>query len=164
MSLPTNIIQQSDFVGYYGLYKGTDGKIEAYITQFVPSLIRYLFGYELGQLVITNRNIAETPANRYYGLINGIQTDDTDYKGLKSLLLGMVWFQYVVNDKYRQTAGGTKIQQAEVSTDASFDMDFVYQKYNESVKSWKELQKYLKCNKEEYPEFKGKDKKYTSWL
>lgn len=167
MPLPANILVEADFIGYYGLYKGTDGKIQAYINQYVPKYLYEIFGAKLSALVVQNRNIEETPENRYYRLINGIKTDDdcgTFYTGLKPLLLGLVWFHYVADDKYRQTAGGTKVQDAEVSKGASFDTSFIYEKYNISIDNWKALHRYLCDNKDVYPEFKGKEKKYISWL
>lgn len=164
MSLPVNIVTPDDFTGYYSLYKGMDNKIQAFIDEVVPKALYDLFGGELSKLVVENRNIDESGDSRYYDLIHGIVDDCTFYRGLKGLLCGLVWFRFVSNDKFRQTATGTKVQKAEVSNDASFVTNFAYEKYNESVNDWKALQRFLKQNKEIYPEFKGIDKKFASWL
>ena len=163
MALPENILTPDDFRGYFEVYKGLNGKIEAYIDRFVPKLMVEFFGKDLAEDIIANRNTTDT-SNRCYDLINGFTGIDYFYNGLVDLLTGFVWFEYVGDEKFRQTAAGTAVQKAEVSREPNFDSGFLYTKYNDSVEQLRAMRCFIREHKSKYMDFKGTDRKYIGWI
>jgi 16S rRNA C1402 N4-methylase RsmH len=77
-------------------------------------------------------------------------------------LLGLIYFQYVKDNKTKQTMNGAVSQQTEVSTPS--DNTFLYQRYNDAVRTYQAIQIYINDNIDIYPTFAGVRKKKTSFI
>lgn len=168
------LIVKSDFVGRFALSQSIMDTIDAYISEFEEKYLIELLGVELFKLfkanVIANAPNKAPSAGVYLTLYSAIleDSDNSFYafygnntirsRGLKAMLLGFVWFEYVIGTKFKHTGTGIVVDANEVSRDADFTEGYMYQRYNESIKDFVAIQRYIAQNNGDYPKFNGVQK------
>ena len=158
------IIVKSDFVGKFDLVKSTTDKIDSYIATYEKDLILDLLGSELGQLFINDLTDKIPVTDKYLTIFNPINTNLNDVevrsKGIKNMLLGLIYFEYERDNRYKVSNIG-QVKNNPDSGSNDFDNYHLFQRYNEAVVTYQNIQFYVSNNLETYPEYKGLSKQIT---
>jgi hypothetical protein len=164
------LINKTDFTGKYALGKTNFDSIDAYIARYEEPLLIDLLGVELFKLFKADVLIVPPvpSAAIYLAIYNPIRIDDIGNcpairvnNGMKSMLIGLIWFEYLRDLKIKMTAAGPAIDEVEVSVLAS--TDFMYQRYNEAVKDWGVIEWFIEQNIDDYPLYNGQKKLLAHW-
>jgi hypothetical protein len=152
------LINKEDFVNTFALSKGVEDSIDAYIVQYEESILVELLGAELFKLFKADL-ASQVPQDAIYlSIYNAISEDDSSCVrrslGMKSLLLGMIWFEYVRIEIVEHTSTGLKLNDSEISR-SSTNPQFVIKRYNESINDVETIQWYIQDNLSDYPTYNG---------
>lgn len=138
------MIATTDFKGKYIVAQNTYSTLQDYIDRYEPKLINDLFGATLAA------DFNNDPTDSKWDDVKAIGF------GLKSLLVGLVYFEYVRDFPYRVTNEGVEHLLGENSR-ATPPAAILRQRYNECVNDWNEMAKYLRAN---FKDYSGKKLKY----
>ncbi len=164
------LLELSDFNTYYRLAQSsnTDPVLQSYIDRFEESYIKRILGVELGQKFIDdiqgNDEDSDEIEPRFQAILDPFIKQRCgngsiyESKGMKAILAGLIYSEYVEDDAIKHAQAGTISNQAEVSNVATpaEAMQFGEEKWNSSVISLHAVQWF--CGSEEpdtYPEFAG---------
>lgn len=161
------IVKTTDFVGKYSIsqnsFNGSD--LQAFIDKYEKVYLRDLLGLVLGDLLyadIAANTFLAPPTARYTVLFNAIAQElngcDVISDGIKEMLLGFIYWEFVRQATVQNTTTGNVIAQNEVSAQADWSSTNIYDNYNEAIKSYRAIQIYINTNSSTYPEFNGKMK------
>lgn len=161
------IVSASDFVGVYSLpvTRLTSTDLDLLIDEMEVRLLRELLGVSLADLFI-----AEYPSlSPRFTAINDVivlEICGVDYfnEGLKKLLIGFIYVEYMRGLEAQKTSFGVQKSDGENSLKSDMYASNPLAIYNKSVKSSHILQTYILDNLSDYPEFKGQEKQYNDWL
>jgi hypothetical protein len=134
-----SFINQTDFVGKFQLAENKFSDISPYINRYEDNILIELMGKDLADDFISD------PTDIKWGLYE-----------IKNLLVGLIYFEYVRDLPYRLTNKGFVYQMDENSSQVIHSLA-LRQRYNESIDLWKETQKKLR---KEFDNFAGKKRKY----
>jgi hypothetical protein len=149
------MITPSDFVGKFEVHKGmyATSKLEAYIERYVEQYLTEMFGVELYQdfMFDLSNGVPDSPrfAFFYYpfklDIPAGImgRRDVIISRGIKDMLLGFVYFEYCKDLMNQQTTAGSVVPQSENSFVNSTLFTLMYARYNESIRTYRSIQKVL---------------------
>lgn len=160
------LIIDEDFIGKWDLAKNNNDNIEEYIEEYEEQYLIELLGKELFDLFEADL-IDKVPQTQIYIDIFAPFTEEINQfsvssKGMKKMLLGLIYFQYVRDNRIKQTMSGAVEQQTEVSVKS--DNTFIYQRYNDGVRTYQAIQMFINDNLDIYPTFNGVCKKMTSMI
>jgi hypothetical protein len=167
------IVTIEDFIGKYELSTGMydTEKLQEYIDKYEPLYLIHLLGADL---------YAEFKADLILG--GGIPTEQRflfvlepfnyDYnfdilisQGMKSLLLGCIYFEYLKDLSNQVTIAGNIKPIGENSINTSTLNTMMYGRYNDGIKTYRTIQYYICVVKpEDYDGFNGNVKEYAYWL
>lgn len=161
-----SFIVNSDFIGKFAIstngYK--TGSLELYIERYETKYLVELFGLELYNLWFADVELV-TP-NAIYLKLKDAFIDQLscgtilDSKGIADMLLGFVYYHYQMDAKVTQSINsGVKIK-SELSEKPLNDYGYIYERWNESIETYKAIQRYICENMDIYPTFKGVEKSY----
>ena len=158
------LIVKNDFVGKYELAKSINDKIDSYIAKYENQYLRDLLGSELFALFEADVTNYLPQSAEFLTIYNPINTNVNDVEvrseGIKDMLLGLIYFDYERDNRYKSTnIGQTKNTPDSASND--FDLHHLYERYNEAVKNYQNIQYYICANISDYPTYKGLNKSYT---
>ncbi len=166
------LITRADFEGRWKLAKSSADEINAYIDEFEPRYLKDLLGQELYDLFaadVTANLVAKVPTDPLYLKIYNALTityslgcGEARSEGMKNMLLGFVFFEYVRGNRVKQSVSGDNKQQTEVA--APSDSTYLHLRYNDSILYYQVIQEYILNNLEEYPTFNGNRKRYNSFI
>jgi hypothetical protein len=160
------LISDEDFIGKWELAKNNDDKIDDYIQEYEEQYLVELLGKELFDLFEADLTTGIPATQIYKDIFDPFSIEINQAivtsKGMKKMLLGLIYFQYVKDNKTKQTMNGAVSQQTEVSTPS--DNTFLYQRYNDAVRTYQAIQIYINDNIDIYPTFAGVRKKKTSFI
>jgi len=157
------LVSKTDFVGNFALSKTISDKIDAFIDEFEEQYLIDLLGAELFKLFKAD---VDAPTKKpetdiYLAIYNEINEDYSGCvmrsKGLKDMILGFIWFEYVRATAYSHTGTGIVAGSNEVSKNVGLDDSYIYRNYNASVAAYGVIQWYI-CNTNDYPLFNGQNK------
>jgi len=131
------MVGTADFTGKWLVATNNFTQLTPYITRYELVTIHELFGKELGDLFVLDEDAAIWDDLKLIGF------------GLKSLLTGIIYVQYVRDLPYRVTNMGVVYQIDENSNQVMTAL-VLRQRYNECVKDWNEMGKYLGSNFDAY--------------
>lgn len=161
------ILSDTDFAGKWDLTKSNNDLIAEYILEYEEKYLTELLGKELYDLFIADLN-AGVPQDPIYVKIFNPFTEKINQitvasDGIKKMLLGLIYFMYVRDNRTKQTMNGAVEQQTEVSVKS--DNTFLYLRYNDAVRTYQAIQKYIYHNKSvTYPAFDGVVKNKVSFI
>lgn len=170
------IISSNDFVNGEYLINNNDNtkqNLKDYITNYERTFIYELLGIELGDLFISDLDaITKKPqTQRFIDIYEPVyfQKYGCIYqsKGIKEMLKGLVYAQFVSSQNFKNTINGNTqgiYQIGETGQTVSAVRNGVVQKYNKSVSSFKSIQFFIHTNSSVYPEFEGVLKEYESTI
>lgn len=162
------LISEADFVGKWELAKSNNDLIDEYVDEYEEKFLTELLGKELFDLFEADLNVNKVPVTDIYLKIfspftEKIRSYVVSSDGMKKMLLGLIFFHYVRDNKTKQTMNGAVDQQTEVAT--ASDNTFIYSRYNNAVKTYQSIQAYIIENKDViYPTFYGIRKNTTSFI
>lgn len=157
-----SIVQASQFVGKYALTKAfNDGQLK--IVQIIDDVeLKYLnelFGVELCENFLAEY----VDEQKYIKLLSPFVFQDgcevRTTRGITEMLLALTYCHYLNEMQGTATSVGKTIPNPEAGKLAN-DLN-VISFYNNAIKDFKVIQRYLDLNKDVYPEFKGVHKTYN---
>lgn len=145
------IISIGDFTGKYELHTGIydQSKLQAYIDKYEPKYLRELFGVTLYNSFVSdldNQNAPKSPNFLFF--YNEFAEDVYLYRmlvseGLKDMLCGFIYFEYVKDSMNTMTPFGNTIQRSELSRMTSTLNSLMYNRYNEAIKTFTAIRDYI---------------------
>lgn len=153
------LIVKTDFTGKYALSQSIQDKITSFISEYEVKYLSELLGAELYKLFAADVSSFVPQTAKYLTLYNPINEDyngNVMYsQGMKKMLLGFIWFEYVSQTKYKHTGTGVVVDSNEISRDADNSELFMYDMYNSSIDTYKTIQWYIMQHSSDYPNFNG---------
>lgn len=152
------LINKSDFTGIYELNISIKDKIDDYIEEYEESILRQLLGSDLFVLFqsdLTN----QVPVDPIYLKLYE-PNEDLCTKGMKKMLLGFIYYEYVRDSPRSQGMNGPIKRVTEVSEPAS--LDYLPRMYNKSVNTYYSIQRIASNDNTNYPDYAGQYIKKTS--
>lgn len=160
-------VSDGDFVGKFSLttngYETTD--LNIYIERYEKKYLVELFGLELYELWFASVELP-LPEPIYTKLKDAFFDqlecgEILESKGIQDMLLGFIYFHWLRDSKVTQTInGGVKVQ-SELSERGGNQNSNLFGRYNESIDTYKAIQRYILENDDIYPTFKGVEKNYA---
>lgn len=150
----------SDFVGKHQVAVNdfTLPKLMAYIDRYEQRYLIELFGQDLYDLWVIDPLVA--PYDLLTNPFTFQSSCGTIYHstGVKDMLLGFIYFDYVTDLNVSQSVGGAVLKANENSNKSTGTESLAWQRHIESVTTFKAIQERIKDNLEDYPTFKGVEK------
>lgn len=160
------LINDTDFVGKWKLTLSNNDDIDSYIEQYEEPYLIDLLGKELFDLFKADLSSGEPQDDIYKAIFNPFSEKINGFvvtsDGMKKMLLGLIYVQYVRDNATKQTMNGAVNQQTEVSTRS--DNTFLYLYQNAGIKTYRNIQNYIYNNITTYPTFYGVVKRYSSFI
>lgn len=145
------IVSIGDFVGKFELHTGIydQSKLQAYIDKYEPIYLRELFGASLYNDFVSDldaNNVPQSPNFLFF--YNPFAEDVYLYRtlvseGLKDMVCGFVYFEYVKDLMNTMTPFGNTISRSELSRQTSTLNTLMYNRYNESIKTFTAIRNYI---------------------
>lgn len=156
------ILSTTDFTGKYQISTGMydTAKLQDYINRYEPRYLKELFGVSLYNdfqsdllnnvprspnfLVVFNPLSEDMGYNFYYfnGIYEGVNQIDSE--GIKEMLKGFIYFEYVKDLSNQITPIGLVKPQNENSTVANTLFSMMYTRYNEAIRSYNSIRDFIK--------------------
>lgn len=160
------LVQKSDFVGKYALALSINDKVDDYIELYEERYLRECLGIELFDAFKNDVEDYLPQTEKYLTLYNKIFFVEFGEffasQGMKEMLLGFIYFEYVRDSSIAQSMVGGVATQAETAQMVGYN--YLYQRYNEAVYSYQTIQLYIQNHKDDYGYFTGVSKKIANWL
>ena len=166
------IVNISDFEsGKYPISFNTYTKADLvkYLDQYELNYLEDLLGKELSDLFIADMAGTGAPTNLDYliifnRLVFDLHCNQWRSNGIKEMLIGFIWCEFVKDQNTKQTLAGTVQQQTEVSEVVSLWNAQYQERYNFALGSYHSIQIYICDNSEKYPEYNGTRKQALTFL
>jgi len=170
----SKIVQISDFKGKYAVSLNAFDTValQSFIDKYETKYLYDLLGVALGDLLLADITTPFTVPTTliYQTIFNTLNIDNANYSycnqirsnGIKEMLVGLIYFEYIRTKAVVNTPVGSVIAQNEVSNISDFSSTLVYVNYNEAIKSYKSIQQYIFIDSINYPTFAGINKSYNS--
>ena len=149
-----------------GLY--ADSKIDAYIDRYEDVYLAEMLGITLYNEFIADLDIDNLPQDVKFIKIFEPFMEEKDLrilisKGVKDMLMGFIYFEYLKDQITQSTPVGIVKQQSENSTPIHSHTT-IYGRYNEAIKTYRAIQDYIFLNQMTYDGFRGVLKQYAYWI
>lgn len=166
-------VNSTDFTGKFEVHQGMydASNIDAYIQKYELRYLVELLGVDLynAYYLDANAQIDHVPTDPLFKFIydpfqyqSNMQYWTILYSyGIKEMLLGFIYFEYMKDSITANTLAGSVTQKSENSEGAMLTL---YGKYNDAVKTYRAIQDYILFNSGSYPSFRGMPKQYAYWL
>lgn len=145
------LIVKEDFTGRYAIPQTVYSELDSFINDREEPYLIELLGasfYEAFKNDLANK-VPQT--QKFLKIFNAFRIDYNfeivESKGMKDMLKGFVFFEYMRNTAYKGTTQGMVINSADTSVNVSPANLFAF--YNDSVASYKSIQMYIKWIKPE---------------
>lgn len=156
------ILSTQDFTGKYQISTGMydTAKLQDYINRYEPRYLKELFGVSLYNdfqsdlvnnvpqspnfLILFNALSSDLGYNFYYfnGIYEGVNQIDSE--GIKEMLKGFIYFEYVKDLSNQITPIGLVKPQNENSTVANTLFSMMYTRYNEAIRSYNSIRDFIR--------------------
>lgn len=152
---------------HHGMYE--QAKIDAYITKYERQYLVKLLGVDLFNLFVADlvNNVPQSAV--YLALYNPFEYDDancwiTISEGMIDMVKGFIYFQYLKDQTNQVAVSGNIRPLGENSENVSTLNSMIYTRYNESVKTYKAIQRYICDNNSDYLEYNGIGIRLANWI
>lgn len=152
------LIDKSDFTGIYKLNISIKDNVDDYIEEFEKPILVKLLGSDLFDLFNANL-VNQIPTDPIYLKLYE-PNEDLCTKGMKKMLLGFIYYEYVRDAPRSQGMNGPVKRTTEVSEPAN--LDYLARMYNKSGNTYWSIQRMCLESPTDYPDFAGIGMKKTS--
>ncbi len=159
------LITTSDFTGKYAIPTSASSDLESVINNIEEDILSDLLGQDLYALFKADliAKVPQTP--KYLSIYNAFRKDYGSKvyksKGMKVMLLGFVWFEYMRNAKYKATVSGVVSNNPDASQQQNTGN--LYQYLGEATDTYQAIQTYINyISTDSYSEYNGQCKEYSS--
>ncbi|QDP50830.1 MAG: hypothetical protein Unbinned2903contig1001_20 [Prokaryotic dsDNA virus sp.] len=169
-----SIIQTSNFTGKYALPQGmyVSNNISNYITIYEGKYLRELLGVDLYNLFEADLILGVTQPTepRFLVIWDQLNFDYSNMvyrsEGFHQMLKGFIYFEYLKDSINEITPIGNVKPIGENSQTVNTLGSTMYGRYNDAIKSYNTIQKYIQVNPldYDYSDFNGVHKSYNYWL
>lgn len=163
------ILVTGDFTGKYKISQNSFSELDSYITTYEKKYLVDLLGADLYILFAadidgtTRRPITQ----KFIDIFDPISEDDRSSlrvsDGIKIMLLGFIWFEYLRDQAKKNTVSGSVTNQTESGQSVSYDQLPIYSRYNNSIFNLETIQWFIRRHIEDYPEFNGQKICLSHW-
>lgn len=157
------ILQTSDFAGKYKVAQDPYNTVilQGYIDRYTPKYLAKLLGAELSTDMIDDIGEGDEPTDpdllaifEPFTVDNNTELIESD--GIKQMLLGFIFFHFVVDAKVQANPiSGTALAATENSTPTELIEAQVYDRYNGSVRTARAIQWKCQNTSGKYDNFNG---------
>lgn len=166
-----NITYQDFGKGKYELHKGMyeAPKIQAYIDKYERQYLVKLLGVELFKLFEADLVAGVPQTAKYLALYNSFEYDEVNCgiyisEGMVEMVKGFVYYQYLKDMTNVVAVSGNVRQMGENSENVSTLNTMIYTRYNDSVRTYKAIQKFICDNNSDYLDYNGINIGLAYWL
>lgn len=154
------IVSIGDFTGKYEVHTGIydQSKLTAYIAKYEPRYMRELLGAQLYTDFVSDldQQSNEPKSPNFQTLYNPFAVDVNLYRvldseGIKEMLLGFIYFEYIKDTSNTITPFGNTVSRSELSKLATSLQSLMYNRYNESVRTFMAIREYIVLNWNDFP-------------
>lgn len=151
------LIDAEDFTGRWQIATDcySETELDAYINKYEDQYLTMLLGVALRDLFVADLTAQVPVTARFTDIFNPFNIDDDNCvrrsEGMKEMLLGLVYFHYVRDQRIKNTVSGNVQNQSELATMHNQSSGMVL-RYNEAVDTYCEIQWYIDDNIGTYPE------------
>ena len=152
---------------HHGMYEQT--KIQAYIDKYERQYLVKLLGVDLFNLFVSDL-VAGVPQSAIYTKIyNPFEYDNVNCyvyisEGMIDMIKGFVYYQYLKDLTNTVAVSGNVRPMGENSENVSTLNSMIYTRYNDSVRTYKTIQKYICDFNSDYLQYNGIGISTAYWL
>lgn len=149
-----------------GMY--SNSKLQDYIDRYEDIYLVELLGVELYNQFIADLDPNYIPQDAKFLKIFEPFNEQISFtlmisRGMKDMLIGFIYFQYLKDLITKTTnVGVTKAQEQNSKVITSHTT--IYGRYNESIKTYNAIQEYILLSMNDYSDFRGVQKLYAYWI
>lgn len=160
------ILKTTDFVGKYAISQNqfNTSNLQSFIDKYELLYLYDLLGIDLATAfyadITTPFSAPVTP--KYATIFNPLAIDESTFcnrqlrsEGVKDMLLGFVYWEFVRKQKVKTSLNGPIIQSGETTREADWAETGIYANYNDSVRSYNAIQSYVIKKSVDYTEYNG---------
>jgi hypothetical protein len=166
-----NITYDNFGKGKHELHKGMyeRDKINAYIDRYERQFLIKLLGADLYNEFKSDLTGGVPTSPRFQFIFNEFEIDlDScgliESKGMIEMIKGFVWYKYLVDQGTQVHVAGVVRPDGENSENPSTLNQTLYNRYNESIMTYKAIQRYICDHLTDYDQFNGRKLYTTYWI
>ena len=166
-----NITYEDFNKGKFELHSGIyeNEKINKYIDKYEKQYLIKLLGVDLFNLFVADLVDYIPQTDIYLKLYEPFEYDGSNCyivisEGLIDMVKGFIYFQYLKDQTNQVAVSGNVRPLGENSQNVSTLNTMIYTRYNESVKTFKSIQKYICDNSSDYLDYNGQGLKLAYWI
>lgn len=150
-----------------GMYQQTT--INEYIDKYERQYLVKLLGADLFNLFVADLVNGVPQTTKYLKIYNPFEYDDalcwiTISEGMVNMIKGFIYFQYLKDQTNQVAVSGNVRPLGENSENVSTLNTMIYTRYNESVKTYKAIQRYICDNSSDYLDYNGIGLRLSYWI
>jgi len=165
-------ITYADFgKGKYELHKGMyeQQKINEYIDKYERLYLIQLLGGQLFNDFVADLNAGVPVSPEYLAIYYAFVYDGNCCgvvisDGMVEMIKGFIYFEYLKDQINQVWVSGVVAPTGENSNNVSTLNQQIYTRYNDAVRIYRAIQRYICDNSSEYPNFNGVSKAFTHWI
>jgi hypothetical protein len=158
------LISSSDFVGKYAVPQDSFSDLDGFIDELEERYLIDLLGFDFYTAFNANLTNGVPVAANYLKIYNKLYVDQgcisIRSEGMKKMLLGFMFWEYMRQDKFKATTQGIVVNSPDTSKPVPYGA--LYKYYNDSVAIYHAIQHYICTNPNDFtPKFYGIEKDYA---
>tara|TARA_R110000772_G_scaffold9622_6_gene31546 strand:+ start:4495 stop:5007 length:513 start_codon:yes stop_codon:yes gene_type:complete len=157
--------------GKFELHKGMyeQQKIQAYIEKYERLYLIQLLGGQLFNDFVADLNAGVPVSPEYLAVYNPFVYDENNCDvvisdGMVEMIKGFIYFEYLKDQINQVWVSGVVAPTGENSNNVSTLNQQIYTRYNDAVRIYRAIQRYMCDNSNEYLNFNGVKKSFTHWI
>ena len=152
---------------HHGMYEQT--KIQAYIDKYERQYLVKLLGVDLFNLFVADLVAGVPQSAIYLKIYNPFEYDNVNCyvyisEGMIDMIKGFVYYQYLKDLTNTVAVSGNVRPMGENSENVSKLNSMIYTRYNDSVRTYKKIQKYICDFNSDYLQYNGIGISTAYWL
>lgn len=155
---------------YIPTNKLTEAALQVYIDEWEEEYLQDLLGCELYDLFVADLVGGVPQTQIYLEIYTSFCYDELECgyrnksEGMVKMLQKFIYWKYSRDIKVKATNTGNVVNDNEVSREADFGASRIYELYNQGIKSYCAIQRFICDNSSDYPTYNGSKKGKTNWL
>ena len=158
------LITSADFTGKYAIPQDSFSNLDGIIAAYEETYLIDLLGVDLYNLFVADLSSKIPVTAKYLTIYNPFNNDyGSTVKrsiGMKKMILGFIFFEYMRELKFKNTISGVNVQASELNRET--DGTTLFKNYNESVNTFTTIQWKIRQNPADYLDYNGQCKKIAN--